>query len=271
MPCRYFNGSNQSVEHSGGGWPPGDVSNPLTLACWFKVPSLASNYTLISVGRSGSSEYFELYVTTTGTVKAEGRRNSSTISAAESAANVKVSKWCFAAGTVATTTDRKVYLYVDGLWSTVSDTTSVASASSASVITRFGETVGGPGSDLNGYLAYPQTINLALSFEHIRLLAFNPFLFYRNNQIQTYYFEGMNPERDHDGVNNGTINGTPVPIWSDGPPVDYPRKRYVPVRGLREPTFSLGGDWISSYSLGKAPAGGGGGTNIYRMALMGVS
>lgn len=265
MPCRYFDGASKVNFGDIGPW----VGQ--TYCAWV-YPEAIADQTIYSQYRDTRNEYNFIGFDSSGFARAQSRRSSSTTASATTTIPYKINKWHFIAGVFASTTSRTIYMFCDGVWHSVTNTTSVSMIGTGTGVGAAGYVNDSTWSAyLTGKIGLVASFGRVLTLSELQMFAFNPSKFTKLNQSLLCFMGGTNPEIDYSGnKKHGTLTRT-VLIPNDSPPIDTSFKGYKPNRVFRFPVFGLENHWADSFVLANAPAAvGGGGSAIYTMCLMGV-
>lgn len=216
--ARSFNGSSNFAINSGMSFSP----IPCTLACLFRVSSIAPHQTIFGVG-NGTSEYYELQVRGTtipdgGVLGAVKRTAGPVFSIARTAVTIPTNTWVLGVARLASNSDNRVYMYNSG--TTGSDSTSFAIGSQNTAVV--GRAAYSSSTFLGGQVTKACIWNVALSASEIDELGgfFHPSMVRPESIVALWDFDqGASPEPDHWGGYSLTLTGT---TQVDDPPIIYP-------------------------------------------------
>ena len=192
---------------------------PFTMACWFKLSTLAAAQTLMSIDAGNNQNRFMMdVVVTTGVIRSHVTAANQS-NAASTTAGASTGSWNHACAVQASATSRAAYL--NGGNKGTNTTSRTATGLNTTLIGLFS----GPGNPLAGDIAECAIWNVALSDADVALLAtgVNPVFVQRANLVAYWPLRGLvSPEPSIVGSFAMTVGGTPPEAVHA--PVTYPQR-----------------------------------------------
>lgn len=234
--------------------PVSDV--PMTIACWARTASTATNQVIAAVGRrsTSSAARYQLYFRSTGHIAAfcQNSGGTSTSTIEDSAGSTYAANtWYHCCAVFGSTTSRAIYRD-GGNSSTSTSSVTVGTVDTTTIGARYDGSVFG--LYLNGQVAEFAVWSAALTTEEIASLAkgVSP-LSIRPDSLATYtpLFGNNSPEEDWFGSTGYTVSSATKVAH---PPISYPamRKILLPAAATG-PTYTLTAD-VGTFSLTGQPA-----------------